>query len=82
MKNLITVRKIKIIKYLTNEFIILNIYISELINSEIEMIKIITKIHLFYNLKIKLFVDIDILNSKKMNISFHNYFLIINSENR
>ena len=65
-----------------NEFVIFNIYISELINSKIEMIEIIAKIHLIYNLKIKLLVDVDVLNSKKMNISFHNYFLIINSENK
>ena len=49
MKNLITVRKIETIKYLTNEFIILNIYISELINSKIEMIEIIVKIHLEFS---------------------------------
>jgi len=81
MKNLIIIRKIEIIRYFMNEFIILNIYISELINSEIEMIEIIVKIHLICNLKIKLLVDIDVLNSEEMNISFHNCFLIINDEN-
>ena len=81
MKNLITVREIKIIRYLMNEFIILNIYISELINNEIEMIEIIAEVHLIHNLKIKLLVDVDILDSEEMNISFHNCSLIINSEN-
>ena len=80
MKSLITIRKIEMIRYLTNEFVILNIYISELINSEIEMIKIIAEIHLIYNFKIKLLVNVDILNLKEMNISFHNCFLIINDE--
>ena len=79
---MITIRKIEIIKYLTNEFVILNIYIFELINSKIEMIEIIVKVHLVYNLKIKLLIDIDILDSEKINISFHNYSLIINSKNR
>ena len=82
MKNSITIRKIKTIKYFINEFVILNIYIFELINSKIEMIKIIMKIHLVCNFKIKLFVDVDILNSEKINISFHNCFLIINNENK
>ena len=41
MKNLIIIRKIKIIRYLTDKFVILNIYISELINNRIKMIKII-----------------------------------------
>ena len=65
-----------------NEFVILNIYISELINSKIEMTEIITKVHLICNLKVKLLIDIDVLDSEKMNISFHNHFLIINSKDK
>ena len=80
MKSSITVREIEIIRYFMNEFVILNIYISELINNEIEMIEIIAKIHLIYNLKVKLFINVNILDSEEMNISFHNHFLIINSE--
>ena len=80
MKNSIMIREIETIKYLTNEFIILNIYIFRLINNKIEMIEIITKIHLIHNLKIKLLVDVDVLDSEEMNISFCNHFLIINSK--
>ena len=80
MKNSIMIREIETIRYFMNEFIILNIYISELINSKIEMIEIIMKVHLIHNLKIKLFVDINVLDSEKMNISFCNNFLIINDE--
>ena len=76
------IKKIEIIKYLTNKFIILNIYIFELINDKIKVIEIIMKIHLIHNFKIKLLIDINILDSEKINISFHNYFLIINSKNR
>ena len=74
------IKKIKTIRYLMNEFVILNIYISELINSKIEMIEIIVKVHLVHNLKVKLLVDIDVLDSEEMNISFCNHFLIINNE--
>ena len=81
MKNSITVREIETIRYLMNEFVILNIYISELIKNKIEMIEIIMKIHLVCNLKIKFLIDINVLDSEEMNISFHNYSLIINSEN-
>ena len=81
MKNLIMIRKIEMIRYFTDEFVILNIYIFELINSEIEMIEIIAEIYLIHNFKIKFFIDINILNSEKMNISFHNYFLIIDNKN-
>ena len=80
MKNSIIIKKIKTIRYFINEFIIFNIYISELINNEIKMIEIIAEIHLVCNLKIKFLIDINILNSEEMNISFHNYFLIINSK--
>ena len=80
MKNSITIRKIETIRYFTNEFVIFNIYISELINSKIEIIEIITEVYLIHNLKVKLLIDIDILNSEKMNINFHNHFLIINSK--
>ena len=75
------IRKIETIRYFMNEFVILNIYISELINNKIEMIEIIMKVHLVCNLKIKLLVDIDVLDSEKMNINFCNHFLIINSKN-
>ena len=74
-------QKIEIIKYFTDEFVIFNIYISELINNKIEMIEIIAEIHLVHNLKIKLLIDINVLNSEEMNISFYNHSLIINSKN-
>ena len=80
MKNLIMIRKIEMIRYFMNEFVIFNIYISELINSKIEMIEIIAEVYLVCNLKVKLFVDVDVLDSEKMNISFHNHSLIISNE--
>ena len=70
MKNSITVQNIESIKYLTDEYVILNFYISDLMNDQIEVIEIIVKIHLVHNLKAKLLIDVDILNSEKMNISF------------
>ena len=75
-----TVRKIETIRYLINEFIILNIYIFNLINEKIKMIEIIMKVHLVCNLKIKLLIDINVLDSEEMNISFCNSSLIINSK--
>ena len=82
MKNSITIKKIETIRYLTNEFVILNIYIFELINDKIEVIEIIVKIHLVCNFKIKFLIDINILDSEEMNISFHNHFLIIDSKDK
>ena len=68
MKNSIMIREIRIIRYFINEFIILNIYIFRLINNRIKMIKIIMKIYLIYNLKVKLLVNINVLDSEEMNI--------------
>ena len=81
MKNSIMIREIEIIRYLMNEFVILNIYISELINDKIEMIEIIVKVHLVHNFKIKLLISINILDSEEINISFCNHSLIINNKN-
>ena len=82
MKSSITIRKIETIRYFINEFIILNIYIFNLINEKIEMIKIIMKIHLVHNFKIKLLISIDILDSEEMNISFHKHCLIIDDKDK
>ena len=70
MKNSITVQNIESTRYLTNKYVILNFYISDLMNDQIKIIEIIVKIHLVHNFKAKFFIDVNILNLKKMNISF------------
>ena len=80
MKNSIIVQNIESIKYLTDKYVILNFYISDLMNDQIEVIEIIVKVHLVCNLKAKLFIDVNILDSEKMNISFFQQILIINNE--
>ena len=70
MKSPITIQSIKSIRYSTNKYIILNFYIPGLVNSQIEVIEIIIEVYLVQNLKIKLLINVDILNLKKMNISF------------
>ena len=81
MKSLITVRDIESIKYSTDEYVILNFYISDLINSQIEIIKITAEVHLVCNLKAKLLIEIDILESEKMNISFFKQLLTVDYDN-
>src|SRR5438477_540821 len=51
MKSLITVKDIKSIKYSIDEYVILNFYISDLINDQIEIIEITAEVHLICNLK-------------------------------
>ena len=80
MKNSITVQNIESIRYLTDEYVILNFYISDLVNNQIEIIEIIAEIHFIHNFKAKLFIDVDILNLKKINISFSQQILIIDNE--
>ena len=82
MKSLITIKDIESIKYSTDEYVILNFYISDLINDQIEIIKITVKIHLVHNFKAKLLIEINILKLKKINISFFKQLLIINYNNK
>ena len=65
MKNSIIIQNIESIKYSINEYVILNFYISDLVNNQIEIIEIIVKIHFIHNFKAKLLININILNSKK-----------------
>jgi len=61
MKNSITVQSIKSTRYLTNKYVILNFYISDLVNNQIKVIEIITKVHLVHNLKVKFFIDVSLV---------------------
>ena len=80
MKNSITIQNIELIRYSINKYVILNFYISNLVNNQIEVIEIIMKIHLICNFKAKFLIDINILNLKKMNISFSQQILIIDNK--
>ena len=82
MKSSIIVRDIESIKYSTDEYVILNFYISDLINDQIEIIEITAEVHLVHNLKAKLLIEIDILEFKKINISFFKQLLIIDYNNK
>ena len=81
MKSSIIIRDIESIKYSTDEYVILNFYISDLINSQIEIIKITAEVYLVCNLKAKLLIEIDILEFKKMNISFFKQLLTVDYDN-
>ena len=72
MKDSISVQDIRIIKYLTDEYVILKIYILNLVNEKIEIIEIVAEVHLVCNLKVKLLIGVDVLDSEEMNINFHN----------
>ena len=59
---------------------ILNFYIPDLVNGQIEIIEIITKVHLVHNLKAKLLINVDILDFEKMDISFSQQILTIDNK--
>ena len=82
MKDSISVWDIETIKYLTDEYVILKIYISGLVNEKIEIIEIVAEVHLVHNLKVKLLISINILDSEEMNINFHNWSLTINDKEK
>ena len=81
MKSLIIIKNIESIKYSTDEYVILNFYISDLINDQIEIIKITAEVYLVCNFKAKLLIEINILKSEKMNISFFKQLFIVDYDN-
>ena len=81
MKSLIIIRDIESIKYPTDEYVILNFYIPGLVNDQIEIIEVTAEVHLVCNLKAKLLIEIDILEFKKMNISFFKQLLTVDYDN-
>ena len=81
MKSLIIIRNIELIKYSIDEYVILNFYISDLINDQIEIIEITAEVHLVHNLKAKLLIEINIFKSEKMNIRFFKQLLIVDYDN-
>lgn len=68
MMSLISIREIDINHYSTNEYILLKIYFLNKRNNNHIRFKIIKEIHLINNLKIKMFLEIDIIEFKKFDI--------------
>ena len=77
MNEPINVRDINIIKYLLNKFIIFNFFIPGVVDGKIELIKITIEDYLIFNLKIKLLLGVNILDSIGINISLWNRIIII-----
>ena len=80
MKDSIMIRDIEITRYFTDEYVILSIYIPGLVNREIVVMKITAEVHLVQNLKAKLLIDVDILNSEGFNLSFCEQLLTLANE--
>jgi len=80
MKDSITVRDIETTRYFTDEYVVLSIYILSLVNEEIVVMKITAEVHLVQNLKAKLLVDVDVLDSEGFNLSFCEWSLALANE--
>ena len=78
----INVRDINVTKYLLNKFIIFNFFIPDVVDGKIELMEITAEVYLISNLKIKLLLGIDILDSIEIDISFRNKTIIIVGEDR
>lgn len=76
---LLLVRKVnnKIIK--TSEYITINVYINDVnSNCNLAIVRFITKIYLINNLKINLFIEINMLKLQKIILNFDYYLVRIN----
>jgi len=76
---LILICKINIEKYFTNNYLLLNIYIKEQINSKSTIAYICREIYIVNYLKIKIFLRIDIIVSKQIIVNLNSRTLIVNS---
>ena len=66
---LISIKKFKIFKYRTNEYVIVSIYFSKKKKNEnVVMIKITRETHLVDDLKINMFINNDFIDLKKIVI--------------
>ncbi len=77
INKLINVRGIGTAKYLLNEFVIFNFFILDVVDGKIELIKIMIEVYLVFNLKVKLFFGVNILDSMRIDINFRNRIIII-----
>jgi len=76
----INVRDISIVKYPSNKFVIFNFFIPGVVDGKIELVEITAEVYLIFNLKVKLFLGVDVLDSIKIDISLRNRIIIIAGE--
>ena len=76
----INVRDISIVKYPSNKFVIFNFFIPGVVDGKIELVEITAEVYLIFNLKVKLFLGVDVLDSIKIDISLRNRIIIIVGE--
>ena len=73
----IFVRNVNVVKHMSNEYVIVFMYFFEKKNNVFVRAMIIKKNHLIDNLKINMLIDIDLIESKKMNINIFNKTIYI-----
>ena len=69
MITLISIRKLKTTKHMTNKYVILSMYFEDIKTNKFVKTIITRKIHLVKDFKTNLLIENDILNSKKIDIS-------------
>ncbi len=80
MNEFINVRGISTAKYFLNKFIIFNFFIPGVVDGKIELIEIIAEVYLVSNLKVKLLLSVNILDSIEIDISLRNKTITIAGE--
>ena len=67
--NIVTIKEIDINKYIIFVYIILRIYLSDRKGTKTVNIYIIRKVYIVENLKIKIFIGVNIIESEDININ-------------
>lgn len=76
---LISMREIEIDKYLTNNYLVLNIYIKNYLEEKNVITYIYWKIHVVNYFKIKMLLEIDVIISKRIIVNLNSKKLTINN---
>ena len=81
-KIFIVVRNIEIVKYIIDDYLLFFIYVKKQIDDQFVVVHFRRKIHVINNLKIKLLLKINVMNSKRMIIDLNQrQFFIKNCQN-
>ena len=76
-KAFIIVRDIEIVKYVINNYLLLFMYVKKQIDDQFIVVYFRREIHVINNLKTKLLLEINVMNSKLIiiNLNFDNFLL-------
>ena len=76
-KTFIIVKDIEIVKYVIDDYLLFFMYVKKQIDDQFIVVHFRRKIHVINNLKIKLLLEINVMNSKRIIVDLNQRLLLI-----